>query len=246
MHNHKTRLGNYFMEMKCSECGSVVDENKGSYRYTESGLDNVYLANIPVCKCSCGASVPSIFRLSRLHELIALNLVEKISLLNGNEIRFLRKNLRVPSKIFAKMLGVGKTTLSKWENDTQNHSEGYDRLIRNVFMIAKGIGRSEQQRIEKYLRNLSLRKSNSEYIMIAEKVNNDYVIRYLPVIESYSPRSYMIETDKQWSSASLTSLFEVELNPSSVADYNQAPPLIMEDGFHFLLEGHNIYGTQTA
>jgi putative zinc finger/helix-turn-helix YgiT family protein len=235
------------MKIKCPRCGAINPRKKGNHKYIESGLDNVYLENIPVYECSCGVSLPSIFRLSRLHELIALNLLQKLSLLGGNEIRFLRKNLRLSSKVFADTLGVGKTTISKWENEAQKHSEGYDRLIRTVFMIAKGVGRSEQQRIEKQLRSFALKKSKSEYTIIAERVGDDYVIRYMPMVEKYSPKiCIMNATVNQRSFASRSSLFEVEINAGPQNTYIQRPLLDIETNSFFVPEGIKIYGTQTA
>lgn len=190
------------MTITCSNCGRITQKKIGIHKYTESGLDNVYLENIPFYECTCGVSYPSIFRLSTLNDLIALTLTEKPSLLNGNEIKFLRKNMRAPSGLFANMLGVGKTTLSKWENGLQNHSEGHDRLIRAVYMIQKGIKQSDQLKIQKYLNGISLKKSNSEYLIIAERTQDGYQVRYTYVPESQSKisPSDSIEVSGPWKS----------------------------------------------
>ena len=194
------------MKIKCSRCGKPTHKRIGNHRYKESGLDNVYLENIPLYECSCGISFPSIFRLSRLNELIALTLVEKPSLLSGNEIKFLRKNLRMPSKLFANKLGVGKTTLSKWENEAQNHSEGNDRLIRAIYIIEKGIKRQDQLKIQKHLESFSLKNSNTDYEIIAEKVQDDYVIRYRPVVESRAEQFSLIDVLTTWKDRSITTI----------------------------------------
>ena len=159
----------------------------GNHHYVESGLDNVYLENIPLYQCSdCRTVYPSFFRLGRLNDLVALTLVQKPALLNGREIRFLRKTLRMPSHIFAKQLGVGKTTFSKWENDLQKHSEGHDRLIRTTYVIEKELLREDRQTIQKFLRTTSLKDADGRYVIIAEKIQEDYTLRYRPVVESES------------------------------------------------------------
>ena len=107
------------MELKCIECGKPTKRKIDSYQYLESGLDNVFLQNVPIYECNCGAKYPSIFRMGYLNELIGETLLEKQSLLSGKEIKFLRKNLYLSSKDYANALGVGTTTLSKWENEKQ-------------------------------------------------------------------------------------------------------------------------------
>ena len=234
------------MKIKCDQCGKAAHKKIGNYKYKESGLDNVYLENIPVYKCSCGISYPSIFRLHRLNELIALTLVEKPALLSGNEIKFLRKNLHVPSKLFANKLGVGKTTLSKWENEAQNHSEGFDRLIRTTYLIEKGIKRQEQLNIQKQLEGISLRKSSTDHAIIAEKIKDDYAIRYRPVVESWSEQFSLIDvptTWKYWSITTTNTILRVEVSAESRPMY--APQGLVFVDFYpsSISEGPKLYAT---
>ena len=237
------------MKIKCPQCGAMSQRKIGSHKYTESGLDNVYLENIPVYECSCGASLPSIFRLHRLHELIALTLIEKPSLLNGNEVKFLRKNLRLPSNVFANKLGVGKTTLSKWENDAQNHSEGYDRLIRSIFIIEKGIKRQDELKIQKYLESFLLKDSNAEYVIIAEKNQDDYSIRYRPVVESQSERFSSINvfnTLGPWSLANSINLFDFGISAGTGQTYISLNLAIVSTEASLIAGGIEQHATQTA
>jgi putative transcriptional regulator len=237
------------MRIKCSQCGKATTKKIGNHKYTESGLNNVYLQNISLHECSCGVSYPSIFKLSRLNELIALALVEKPALLTGNEIKFLRKNLYMPSKLFANKLGVGKTTLSKWENDVQNHSEGNDRLIRAIYIIEKGIKLEEQLRIQKHLGYCLLKNSDSEYVIIAEKVEDDYVIRYRPVIQSRAEPSNLINVFTTWIYQSITAsgtilgfLSHEEIRPT----YTQHNLYIIGDCSSRISEETKIYAPQTT
>ncbi len=167
------------MKIRCPKCHNFIQSKIGMYKYKESGLNNVFLQNIPVYKCSCGISFASIFRVSRLNELIAQKLLEKPTLLNGEEIKFLRKSMYISSKDFAKRLGVEKTTISKWENGSQQHREAYDRSIRFLFLINTKIEDEEKNRIIQVLQDKRLKESNVEIIITAEKEKNDYVVNSL-------------------------------------------------------------------
>jgi len=206
------------MKIKCSRCGKNTHKKIDNYRYKESGLDNIYLENIPVYECSCGISYPSIFRLHRLNELIALTLVEKPALLSGNEIKFLRKNLHVPSKLFANKLGVGKTTLSKWENEAQPHNEAFDRLIRATYMIAKNVKHQVQVAIINLLENIRLKDSENNYVIIAEKVEDDYVVSLRLVVESKAkkiPSIFVSSGGEYWTATSWEALVGDETHTKS-------------------------------
>jgi len=164
------------MKDKCPECGKVIYRKTSNYWYKESGLDNVFLENIPVYECSCGISYPSIFRVPWLNDLIARTLLKKPALLNGKEIRFLRKNLFLPATAFSEALSVRKDTFSKWENDIQKHSEGNDRLIRATYTILKGISGKDAQKLFKYLAKIQLGKQHIKDLIIAAKLEDDYVV----------------------------------------------------------------------
>lgn len=163
------------MTIKCHLCETPLIKEFGSYRYKESGLDNIFIENATFYKCnSCGTLIPSIFRLPRLNELIAEALLKKPALLNGKEIRFLRKNLFLSSQVFSNLLGIGKTTLSKWENNRQLQSEGNDRHIRSFYMIKKNFTYYNSMKIIKYLEKIRLKKPIVDYIITAEQIKNDY------------------------------------------------------------------------
>jgi len=191
------------MKIKCPKCGNFIQSKIETYKYKESGLDNVFLKNIPAYQCSCGISFASIFRVSRLNELIAQKLLEKPALLDGKEIRFLRKNMYVPSKDFAKRLGVEKTTISKWENGLQKHREAYDRSIRFLYMINKKIEGEEKNNIFRILQKKKLKEQDTGFVITAEKKGSDYVVNFKPIIESLGSklRNVWIFQTKMFSNA---------------------------------------------
>jgi putative zinc finger/helix-turn-helix YgiT family protein len=108
------------------------------YHFVESGLDNIYLVGIPVHVCEeCGEQVPEIPKLAQLHDVIADGLLKKPALLNGQEIRFLRKNLGLMATEFAKYLCTTPVSVSRWETGAQEISKEHDSLIRYFYLRFK-------------------------------------------------------------------------------------------------------------
>jgi DNA-binding transcriptional regulator YiaG len=102
------------------------------YRYTECGLDSVTLENIVVYRCSCGAIVPEIPAIGELHRELVISIIEKPSLLAGQEIRFLRKMAGLSSKDLAHAVGASASTVSRWENGSRNISKKSDAALRLI------------------------------------------------------------------------------------------------------------------
>jgi len=121
---------------KCYECGGQMEGSRGNYKYSECGLNSVNLVGIVVYHCSCGAIVPELPALSELHRLIAFKLIQKDTLLSGEEIRFLRKRAGLNGIEFAQLLGVHKTSLSKWENGTRTITKKTDATLRLLSFAA--------------------------------------------------------------------------------------------------------------
>ena len=120
--------------MKCIECNKKMTSMREVYHYTESGLDNVYLdTDVHTC-AKCRESVVDIPNIYGLHEMVAEGLVKKPYLLKGKEIRFIRKFLHLKAVELAKILGVDKVTVSRWENDTAQISVANDKLIRLIYV----------------------------------------------------------------------------------------------------------------
>jgi DNA-binding transcriptional regulator YiaG len=130
----KTQTGPSAVARKCYDCGGVMEGTRGSnYKYTECGLDSVNLVNILVFHCKnphCGAVVPEIPAFSELHRTIAFSLIQKESLLIGDEIKFLRKMCGLNGVKLAELLGMHKTTLSNWENGKKDISKKSDIALR--------------------------------------------------------------------------------------------------------------------
>ena len=119
--------------MKCPGCGAEMKTVKGGYKYVESGLDNVYLQNVTIHKCSCGELMPEIPNIHGVHETIAGELVRKPTPLSGPEIRFLRKAMRLSAKALAAALSVTAITIPRWETEAEKPKLSMDKLIRLTY-----------------------------------------------------------------------------------------------------------------
>jgi putative zinc finger/helix-turn-helix YgiT family protein len=123
--------------MICPECSKKMKKIKGRHHYKESGLDNVVLVNIPFYFCKCGKKFPIIPNILNLHSLISALIIKNPEPLNGKELRFLRKEIGLKAKDFARLLGVSKVTVSRWENDNESIGITSDKLIRLIFIQKK-------------------------------------------------------------------------------------------------------------
>jgi len=103
----------------------------------------IVLVDIVVYNCPrCGAIVPEIQNVDALHSAIALNLLKKNGVLVAEEIRFLRSMADYSATHLAKVMGVAKQTLSRWENAKAVIGIESDRLLR--FACLAGIGKLER------------------------------------------------------------------------------------------------------
>jgi len=134
--------------MRCLNCGRIMQEFKGDYRYKESGLRNIVLKNITMVTCECGEEGPMLPAIKKIHRDIVLELVKKKALLTCPEIRFLRLEMELKATDFAKMLGVTKVTVSRWQTGEKPIGQTNDKLIR-VLSIEKLKAKSNDHKLNK-------------------------------------------------------------------------------------------------
>ena len=105
---------------------------KNGYRYTESGLTNVWLANgFTIRKTKHGDGV-SIHDMDGLHRALARALSNKPRL-TGTEVRFLRKEMGLSQRGLGELLGVTDQAVSLWERKGQLPKTA-DRLLRLIYV----------------------------------------------------------------------------------------------------------------
>ena len=128
---------------RCVGCGALQHVERKTVMYPESGLPNVQLVNVPVWICSNGHEEVEVSAVTELHELLAHMIIRKPALLQGSEIRFLRRRGELSAKEFAGRIGISSQHLSRLEND-KNKSKILDLLIRLALatLIAARDGKS--------------------------------------------------------------------------------------------------------
>lgn len=122
----------------CPQCGHTLERRAQPkpYRYTESGLTNVFLDGMMTLYCpTCQSDFPEIENVPALHAKIAEILMRKPYVLTGRELRFLRKEMRMKAKDLATVLGVTPTTVSRWETGEERLGIANDRLIRSLYLM---------------------------------------------------------------------------------------------------------------
>jgi transcriptional regulator with XRE-family HTH domain len=122
--------------MNCYRCKKETKLKKvQKYKYFGISPKNVYLNNIEVRICeNCELTSPLIPNIIRLHNTIARAIICQKSLLLGEEVRFLRKNLRLKAQDWAKCLRKDAATISRAEKDGNVLNKDLDLLIRLAYV----------------------------------------------------------------------------------------------------------------
>ena len=137
--------------VECNACGAAADVVRGSYAFTECGLKNVILQGVEIIRCKhCGDDQVVIPHLDELMRTLAFAVISQPYRLQGEDVRFLRKYLKMTQVEFASYLEIDKTNLSKWENNEDRIGEQSDRLIRSITIA---LGDRLKDRIEEVVRS---------------------------------------------------------------------------------------------
>jgi len=102
--------------LKCVQCDWAKPLKSKSIQtpYSVGGLDHFILNGVFYAKCpQCGEEYFGYGNLEQLHGLIAEILINKESLLKGNELNFLIKYLGFSGKFFADLIGYRPETISR-------------------------------------------------------------------------------------------------------------------------------------
>ena len=102
------------------------------YHYAESGLDNVYIYNLPVIIDANGENTIYIKKINILHKAIANGIISKQGLIDGKEIRFLRTEMGYTQAQFSELLGKEAQACGRWDREENSIDKTTDSLIRCV------------------------------------------------------------------------------------------------------------------
>lgn len=122
------------MKIHCGNCAyeKEIKGKKTKMKYDASGLDYVTLDSVMVYTCpKCGEKFYDFGNVEKLNAAIAEFIATQKEPLSGKEIRFIRKHLGYDTTMFAKeVLKISIETLSRMENEKQEHSETLDQFIK--------------------------------------------------------------------------------------------------------------------
>jgi DNA-binding transcriptional regulator YiaG len=119
--------------MFCPNCDVELIEILGQHHFTECGLDNVWLRDWKMLECkTCNYRIPVLPDAMLIAQLLTEKMVVIGSRLNGDGVRFLRKNMHLASEALAQMLGTTRVEISRWENGANEISPFYDFKLRLI------------------------------------------------------------------------------------------------------------------
>lgn len=119
------------MECPSCDCKKPMKAEVMTHRFKESGLDNVILHGVKRYHCTnCGESILDYGNINQLNLTLADTLLRKKDLLTGNEIRFLRTYAGYSSEMFARIIGLDKTSFSRIENGRSKISNQVNMSVR--------------------------------------------------------------------------------------------------------------------
>lgn len=102
------------------------------YHYTECGLDNVWLRSGYIEKKTKYGDAVAFEDVEKLHDEICHVLVQKTSLLSGQEFRFLRKALGFSQGTLGGFIGVTHQAVAIWEK-SDKVPRVYDLYLRGLY-----------------------------------------------------------------------------------------------------------------
>lgn len=104
------------------------------YHYTETGLENVWLANGYLRRKTAYGTAVAIEDADGLHRAIGRTLAHQ-SYLRATEFRFLRKELDLSQAGVAELLGTSEQTVALWERHGKIPKTA-DRMFRAIYIEA--------------------------------------------------------------------------------------------------------------
>lgn len=104
------------------------------FHYAACGLPNVYLVNgFTETTDAAGERFFKIDNIKGLHLSIGMLLVDKESLLVGDEFRFLRDEMLMSRKALAHLLDISTETIKKWESGENPIPKSVDMVLRSIY-----------------------------------------------------------------------------------------------------------------
>jgi len=109
-------------------------QHKAPLHYTLSGLDDVYLISGYEIEDTEDGPVLSVHDVDGLRRAIGKYLATEKKVLNGKEIRFLRKELDLTQAELAGLLRIGDQQVARWEKGLCEMPGPADGLLRFIYL----------------------------------------------------------------------------------------------------------------
>lgn len=101
-----------------------------AYRYTECGLDNVFIEGVASLMDDAGEECVTIPNINGLHKAIAYGIVHRRSAISGKELRFLRTEMGMTQAELAALVKREALSVSRWERGEVELDSNAEALIR--------------------------------------------------------------------------------------------------------------------
>lgn len=116
----------------CHECGTMMREQKATLKLPVNG-EHISVPGMPHLACpKCGEIVLRFDEARRLHRQALEIYRRKYGLLSSVDIRAVRERLGLTQSELARLLRLGKNTLSRWEAGRNVQSASMDLLLRLI------------------------------------------------------------------------------------------------------------------
>ena len=117
-----------------------IAERRKRYRYTECGLDNVFIEGIEAGVDDDGDEVLYIPAVNALHKTIARGIVESESGVTGQELRFLRTMMGLTQAELARHVHHDAQSVARWEKNRTPIQPASEIVIRLLAVEKLNLG----------------------------------------------------------------------------------------------------------
>jgi len=118
-----------------------------AYRYTESGLDNVFIRGVNIHGDDAGEECITIPNVNELHKAIAHGIVHRPSSMTGKELRYLRTEMGMTQAELAAMVHREALAVSRWERGEVPLDSNAEALVRLYAMQTLDIPEADVREI---------------------------------------------------------------------------------------------------
>jgi putative transcriptional regulator len=138
------------------------DAERTPFQYLASGLDDVYLlSGFERYETEYGSGV-SISDVDGLHRAIAQNIAFHKKAINGKEIRFLRKQMKLSQEELGDLMGVSSQSVARWEKGEVDIPGPAELSVRGLYMSHES-GKIDLVEIAKTVRAMAVDANRQEF-----------------------------------------------------------------------------------